>query len=134
MSAASEVIENPATSARISAPRARAWSRVRAGDGDQRARGVGAGPAFLPGQPAHPVGEAAGVVVRADDHAGPQVRGPAGEVLVRLRTGTAQEPILRLGGEFQLDGELAERLASVEGIANVALTARRGPGHLRLVA
>ena len=35
---------------------------------------------------------------------------------------------------LQLDGELAERLASVEGIANVSLTARKGAGHLRLVA
>ena len=57
-----------------------------------------------------------------------------GEVLARLRTGTGQEPLVRLGRDFQLDGELAERLASVEGLANVSLTARRGAGHLRLVA
>ncbi len=57
-----------------------------------------------------------------------------GEVLARLRTGTGQEPLVRLGRDFQLDGDLAERLASVEGLANVSLTARRGAGHLRLVA
>ena len=57
-----------------------------------------------------------------------------GEVLVRLRTGMGQEPLLRLGRQFHLDSEVAERLASVEGLANVALTARRSAGHLRLVA
>ncbi len=57
-----------------------------------------------------------------------------GEVLARLRTGGTNEPLLRLGGDFQLDGELVERLASVEGIGNVTLTARRGADHLRLVA
>jgi DNA polymerase III subunit alpha len=57
-----------------------------------------------------------------------------GEVLARLRTGGEVEPIVRLGRDFQLDGDLAERLASIEGIANVSLTARKGAGHLRLVA
>ncbi len=57
-----------------------------------------------------------------------------GEVYLRLRDGEGRAPLLRLGRNFQLDGELAERLASVEGIANVSLTARRGPANLRLVA
>jgi DNA polymerase-3 subunit alpha len=57
-----------------------------------------------------------------------------GEVLARLRTGDTNEPLLRLGTDFQLDGDLVERLAIVEGIANVALTAKRGGDHLRLVA
>ncbi|HMP57219.1 MAG TPA: DNA polymerase III subunit alpha, partial [Novosphingobium sp.] len=57
-----------------------------------------------------------------------------GEVLVRLRTGMAEEPVLRLGRDFVLDGELAERLAAVDGLANVVLSARRGPGRLKLVA
>ncbi len=57
-----------------------------------------------------------------------------GEVVARLRIGSDQDPIVRLGRDFQLDGDLAERLASVEGLANVMLTARRGAGHLRLVA
>lgn len=57
-----------------------------------------------------------------------------GEVIVKLHTGTAEEPSLRIGRDFVLDGELAERLAAIEGIANVSLTARKGPSHLRLVA
>jgi DNA polymerase-3 subunit alpha len=57
-----------------------------------------------------------------------------GEVIVTLRTGGENEPVLRLGRDFQIDGDLAERLASVDGLANVALTARRGPANLRLVA
>ena len=57
-----------------------------------------------------------------------------GEVLVRLKTGGSNEPTLRIGRDFQLDGDLAERLAEVEGIHNVSLSARRGPSHLRLVA
>ena len=56
-----------------------------------------------------------------------------GEVLARLRTG-GNEPLLRLGRDFRLDGELVERLATIEGIANVSLAARRGGDHLRLVA
>ena len=57
-----------------------------------------------------------------------------GEVIVRLRTGGEEEPQVRLGRDFMVDGELAERLATVEGIANVSLSARRGAGHLKLVA
>jgi len=57
-----------------------------------------------------------------------------GEVQARLLTGGANEPLIRLGRDFLLDGELAERLLVIEGIANVALTARKGAGHLRLVA
>jgi len=33
-----------------------------------------------------------------------------------------------------IDGELAERLATIEGVANVSLSARRGGANLRLVA
>ncbi|PZU16341.1 MAG: DNA polymerase III subunit alpha [Citromicrobium sp.] len=57
-----------------------------------------------------------------------------GEVVVRLMVPGDEHPLMRLGRSFALDGELAERLASVSGLANVQLTARRGPGHLRLVA
>jgi len=57
-----------------------------------------------------------------------------GEVLARLCIGASPEPLLRLGRDFALDGELAERLAQVGGLANVSLTSRRGPSHLRLVA
>ncbi len=57
-----------------------------------------------------------------------------GEVLARLHTDAGVPALMRLGSDFQLDGELAERLATIAGIANVALSAKRGAGHLRLVA
>jgi DNA polymerase-3 subunit alpha len=57
-----------------------------------------------------------------------------GEVVARLCVGAHPEPVLRLGRDFALDGELAERLVLVEGLANVALATRRGSSHLRLVA
>ena len=62
-----------------------------------------------------------------------------GEVLARLKTGASghgaeREPVLRLGRDFALDGELAERIATIEGVHNVSLSARRGAPHLRLVA
>ncbi|MBN9507382.1 MAG: DNA polymerase III subunit alpha [Altererythrobacter sp.] len=57
-----------------------------------------------------------------------------GEVLVRLKTGEGAEPLLRLGRDFELDGELAERLAEIDGLSAISLTARRGPSRLRLVA
>ncbi|MBY6013854.1 DNA polymerase III subunit alpha [Qipengyuania gaetbuli] len=55
------------------------------------------------------------------------------EVLVTLRTGEAADPVMRLGRNFSLDGELAERLASVPSLAKVQLDKRRGGAHLRLV-
>jgi DNA polymerase-3 subunit alpha len=57
-----------------------------------------------------------------------------GEVLARLVLGDARTAQVRLGRDFALDGELAERLASIPGLANVSLTTRRGSTHLRLVA
>jgi DNA polymerase-3 subunit alpha len=57
-----------------------------------------------------------------------------GEVRARLCIGEAREPLVLLGRHFALDGELAERLAHVEGLANVALTTQRGSPRLRLVA
>ena len=61
-------------------------------------------------------------------------RGPdaKGEVRARLRTGGALEPLVRLGADFLLDSEVAEKLIGIEGLANVALTARPDR-HLRLV-
>ncbi|MFK4979956.1 hypothetical protein, partial [Klebsiella pneumoniae] len=47
-----------------------------------------------------------------------------GEVRVHLRTGGAREPWAVLGHDFRLDSELIERLIPIEGLANVALTAR----------
>ena len=57
-----------------------------------------------------------------------------GEVLARLRIDAEHHPVLRLGRDFALDGELAERVALIEGVGNVALAARRGAPQLRLVA
>ncbi len=57
-----------------------------------------------------------------------------GEVQARLCIGGGVAARMRLGRDFLLDGELAERLLVIDGIANVALTARKGAGHLRLVA
>ncbi|PZT87156.1 MAG: DNA polymerase III subunit alpha [Citromicrobium sp.] len=56
------------------------------------------------------------------------------EVVVTLRIGGELEPTMHLGRAFSLDGELAERLASVPGLAKVQLDKRRGGSHLRLVA
>ena len=61
---------------------------------------------------------------------GPEGRG---EVRVKLRTGGEAEPEMVLGRSFELSGELAERLASFPGLANVQLGTQRAP-NLRLVA
>ena len=63
-----------------------------------------------------------------------EARGGKDEVLLTLRTGGEEEPMIRLGRDFALDGDLAERLASVAGLAKVQLDKRRGGAHLRLVA
>ena len=57
-----------------------------------------------------------------------------GEVLARLRIGEGSEPLVRLGRDFDLDGELAERLAHIDGLAQISLTTRMGPARLKLVA
>ena len=62
----------------------------------------------------------------------PRGSGATGEVLARLRTGGPKEPLVRLGNDFKLDSDLIERLIPIEGLANVALTARP-ERHLRLV-
>ncbi len=55
-----------------------------------------------------------------------------GEVLARLKTGGPREPLMRLGVDFKLDSDLIERLIPIEGLANMALTAKPDR-HLRLV-
>ena len=55
-----------------------------------------------------------------------------GEVLARLKTGGPKEPLVRLGNDFKLDSDLIERLIPIEGLANVALSARP-ERYLRLV-
>ena len=61
-------------------------------------------------------------------------RPPFGEVIATLHLDDGQTQKIRLGRSFALDGDFAEQLARIEGLANVALTARRGGDHLRLVA
>jgi DNA polymerase-3 subunit alpha len=62
-------------------------------------------------------------------------RDPAGtgEVRAKLRTAAGSEPVLSLGRDFHLDADLVERLIGIEGLANVALTAR-SQRSLRLVS
>jgi DNA polymerase-3 subunit alpha len=57
-----------------------------------------------------------------------------GEVLVRLVLSADVEAHMRLGSDFVLGGELAERLAEVDGIENVALEPQRSRANLKLVA
>ncbi len=57
-----------------------------------------------------------------------------GEVLVRLVLASDEEAHMRLGSNFLLDGELAERLADIGGIENVELKPLRGRANLKLVA
>ncbi|MBV1918199.1 MAG: DNA polymerase III subunit alpha, partial [Sphingomonadaceae bacterium] len=57
-----------------------------------------------------------------------------GEVITRLRLQCGDYQRVRLGRAFTIDGELAERLETIEGIGNVSLKARRGRDHLKLVA
>ncbi|WP_353227031.1 DNA polymerase III subunit alpha [Novosphingobium sp.] len=62
----------------------------------------------------------------------PRAADARGEVRVHLRTGGAREPWAILGSDFRLDSDLIERLLPIDGLANVALTARPDR-HLRLV-
>jgi len=57
-----------------------------------------------------------------------------GEVMIRLILGAEEEAHMRLGTNFILNGELAERLSDVEGIENVTLEPLRGRANLKLVA
>jgi DNA polymerase-3 subunit alpha len=58
----------------------------------------------------------------------------AGEVVVHLMLAAGGEAEVRLGRNFVLTGDLAERLAAVEGISRVALVPLKKRGNLRLVA
>ena len=58
-----------------------------------------------------------------------------GEVVLRLILSQDQEVEIRLGRNFHLDGELAERLAAIEGLDKVELRpVRLSKANLRLVA
>lgn len=56
-----------------------------------------------------------------------------GEVRAALHVGDDTVKKVRLGRDFMLDGELVDRIAEIEGVANVSLKAERG-ASLRLVA
>ena len=58
----------------------------------------------------------------------------AGEVIAALHLGGGLVQKVRLGRDFALDGEFAKQLASVTGLSNISLVARKGMDHLRLVA
>jgi DNA polymerase-3 subunit alpha len=58
----------------------------------------------------------------------------AGEVVVRLSISGGDYVRMRLGRNFVLNGELAERIADIEGIAKVALVPLKKRSNLRLVA
>jgi len=64
----------------------------------------------------------------------PREEGASGEVVARLLTNGLGQPQLLLGRDFQLDAEVVERIAGIDGVSNVAFGARRGAAHLRLVA
>lgn len=57
-----------------------------------------------------------------------------GEAIVRVLVDSGEYATIRLGRDFALDGELAERLSAIEGLANVQLQPVRAKASLRLVA
>ncbi len=57
-----------------------------------------------------------------------------GEVVAKLDAGPGQSVHLLLGRDFALDGDLAEQIATLDGVRHVALSARRVGANLRLVA
>ncbi|HKT84962.1 MAG TPA: DNA polymerase III subunit alpha [Novosphingobium sp.] len=58
----------------------------------------------------------------------------SGEVIANLNLGDGRQQKVRLGRDFALDGDFAEQLATIEGLSNISLTARRGPEGLRHAA
>lgn len=57
-----------------------------------------------------------------------------GEVLASLKLGEEHDPLMRLGRDFVLDGDLVERLAQIRGLRVVAFKPQGGRSQLRLVA
>jgi len=60
--------------------------------------------------------------------------GAQGEVLLKLLLGEGEEAHVRLGTNYALNGDLAERLTGVEGLSSVTLTPAKGRANLKLVA
>jgi DNA polymerase-3 subunit alpha len=57
-----------------------------------------------------------------------------GEVLARLHCGEGRDPLVRLGSNFELDGDLAEEIQDIPGVYRVSLRAKPAGAALRLVA
>ncbi|MFB0611593.1 DNA polymerase III subunit alpha [Aurantiacibacter poecillastricola] len=57
-----------------------------------------------------------------------------GEVVLRLRMGEDEMPVVLLGRDFALGGDLVDKVSRIPGVSNATLTPIRGVGHLRLVA
>ncbi len=57
-----------------------------------------------------------------------------GEVMARLHADAQQKLLIRLGRNFALDGELVERLSSIEGLTVSDFRPQGGRSNLRLVA
>jgi len=63
----------------------------------------------------------------------PRADGATGEVVARLLLDEGREATMLLGRDFALDGEMADRLAEIEGVSDVALSVKAARA-LRLVA
>lgn len=57
-----------------------------------------------------------------------------GEILALLTLEEGEPVTMRLGRNFQIDGDLGERLSAIQGLDNVQVAARNGTNRLRLVA
>ncbi|MEP3051603.1 MAG: DNA polymerase III subunit alpha [Erythrobacter sp.] len=57
-----------------------------------------------------------------------------GEVVLCLKIENGDDVFVHLGSNFELDGDLAERLADIADVENVELKPSRGRANLRLVA
>jgi DNA polymerase-3 subunit alpha len=60
--------------------------------------------------------------------------GAQGEVIIRLLVSEDRQPQICLRGGYQLDGDLAERLAAIEGLTRIELRPQNARASLRLVA
>ncbi|HSG35178.1 MAG TPA: DNA polymerase III subunit alpha [Sphingomonadaceae bacterium] len=60
--------------------------------------------------------------------------GGKGEVLARLHAGELGHPLVRLGTNFDLDGDIAEQIQEIPGVSRVSLRAKPAGARLRLVA
>lgn len=57
-----------------------------------------------------------------------------GEVIANVLVGEGRRQKLRLGWDFHVDGDLAEKVESIDGVSNVRLGPQPPGGHLRVAA